>query len=89
MTAVQSTHEVTRDAILNLLSDQEVARVSNAEAANTLTAGDDYVDLQCLDRGVQSATGSTQAVMGHVLPRSAVGGATWAKIVALLPSGSR
>jgi hypothetical protein len=89
MTAVQSTHEVTRDAILILLSDQEVARVSNAEAANSLAAGHDYIDLQCLDRGVQRATGSTQAVMGHVLPRSAVGGETWAKIVAILPSGSR
>jgi hypothetical protein len=78
---------LTRDSLLKLLSDDEVARVSTAETAARLADGDDYVDLQQLDRGVQRATGATASI-GHLLPRKAVREATWSAIVARLPAGS-
>lgn len=84
MTVVQRASQVSRDAILKLLSDEEVARVSTAETAAGLSDGHDYIDLENLNRGVQRADTTTKAVMGHVLPRNSVHSATWAKIVAVL-----
>lgn len=74
--------QVSRDAILNLLTDVEVARVSNAEGARALSDGAEYLDLEHLDRGVQKAKADTRMEMGHVLPRSAVSTETWKKIIA-------
>jgi len=86
MTATQSANQVSRDTILKLLSDEEIARVSNAETAKSLADGQEYIDLQELGRGVQHATSSTKGVMGHMLPRSAVHSETWTKVVALFDS---
>jgi len=77
------TEYVTRDHILKLLSDDEVATVSAAEAAAHLSDGDEYLDLEDLDRGVRIARG-TVASMGRVLPRQAVHPSTWSKILAHL-----
>jgi len=74
---------VTRETILKLLSDDEVASVSTAETAPLLSAGDEYVDLEHLDDGVRRAGGAT-APMGHLLPKKAVHEATWAKILTKL-----
>jgi hypothetical protein len=71
---------VTRDSILRLLSDDEIAAVSTAETAARLSRGDQFIDLEHLDRGVQRALGRTPP-MGRVLPRKAVSAKTWAKIV--------
>ena len=71
---------VTRDSILKMLSEEEVDRVSTAETAVRLSDGDEYVDLEQLDRGVQRASGA-KTDMGRVLPRKAVLDATWSKIV--------
>ena len=71
---------VTRDGILKLLSDEEVARVSTAETAARLSDGEEYVDLEHLDRGVCRALGMT-AEMGQLLPRSAVHKDTWRRIL--------
>ena len=84
MTDAKFTEHVTRETILNLLSNAETAKVSNAEGAAALTVGDDFVDLEHLDQGVQRASASTKVVMGHVLPRSAVSQETWSKIMAQL-----
>ena len=84
MTDAKLTEHVTRETILNLLSNAETAKVSNAEGAAALTVGDDFVDLEHLDQGVQRANASTKVVMGHVLPRSAVSQETWSKIMAQL-----
>ncbi len=75
----------TRDAILNLLTDQEVARVSTAETAARLSEGDEYLDLEQLALGVRRAgkAGATTSPMGRVLPRTAVGESTWAQILRL------
>jgi hypothetical protein len=78
----------TRDRVLKLLSDDEVANVSTAEAAARLFEGDEYLDLERLEQGVQRATGTT-APMGRVLPRKAVHETTWSRILKQLQaSGS-
>ena len=74
---------LTRNDIMKLLSDEEVSRVSTNETAVRLATGDEYLDLERLDRGVQKARESTTA-MGLVLARSAVHANTWNKIVAQL-----
>jgi hypothetical protein len=80
---------VTRDAILKLLSDDEIARVSTAEAGPLLLEGDEYVDLGHLNQGVRRMHLETRIAMGKVIPRSAVEDATWAKICTHLGTGSR
>ena len=77
------TETVTRDNVLKLLSDDEVASVSTAETATRLLDGEEYLDLEHLDRGVQKTTKSP-TVMAGVLPRRTVRKDTWGKIVALL-----
>jgi hypothetical protein len=77
------THQTNRDGILNLLSDDEVARVSTAETPAHLLEGDEYIDLGQLEKGVRRADG-VATPMGRVLPRKAVHELTWSKIVAQL-----
>ena len=91
MITATSKAYVTRDSILKLLSDDEVARVSTAETAVNLASGDEYIDLERLDKGGKRAAGKADASspMGHVLPRKAVREATWAAIVALLDAAHR
>ena len=84
MTDAKRAEHVTRDAILKLLSDEEIAKVSTAEAASKLTEGVEYLDLEHLDQGVQRAQSSAKVTMGDVLPRSAVRDETWSKILARL-----
>lgn len=71
----------TRDGILKLLSDDEVASVCNAETTARLPEGDEYVDLSQLGRGVRRARATTPPPMGRVLPRKAVHEDTWSKIL--------
>jgi hypothetical protein len=78
---------VTRESVLKLLSHDEVAKVSTAEAADHLSAGDEYLDLEHLEHGVQRA-GGTPTPMGHVLPRKAVHENTWTKILMLVKPAS-
>ena len=77
------TENRTREGVLKLLSDDEVAAVSTAETAARLLDGEEYLDLEQLERGVQRATKSA-AAMGRVLPRRAVHKDTWNKILTLL-----
>ena len=80
---------LTRDSILKVLSDEEVASVSTAETADRLMDGDEYLDLEQLRQGVQKAL-QTTIPMGRVLPRKAVHANTWNKIVAqLVEPGSK
>jgi hypothetical protein len=73
---------VARDGILNLLSDDEVARVSMSETGSRLAKGDEYVDLEQLERGVQRADGV--APLSRLIPKSAVLPETWTKVVTQL-----
>lgn len=75
---------LTRETILKLLSDDEVAHVSRAESALQLSDGDEYIDLRAPDRGVRRAAASFTAPMGQVLPRKAVQEKTWREITSLL-----
>jgi hypothetical protein len=76
---------VTRASLMKLMSDEEVARVSNAESQPRLLDGDEYLDLVHLDQGVLHAdTGSID--MTHIVPKKAVHLDTWAKLVAHLPA---
>jgi hypothetical protein len=84
MVDAQRAERVARDNILNLLSDEETAKVSTAEASFELSEGAEYLDLEHLDQGIQHAKAATKLTMGHVLPRSAVCGETWRKILAEL-----
>ena len=70
---------ITRSTIMGLLSGDETARVSNAEAAAALGVGDEFIDLAKIDKGVQFA-GEAQPADG-VLPRKALHESTWNKIV--------
>ena len=79
----QRREYVTRDRILKLLSDEEVARVTTAETAAHLSEGDEYLDLEQLNQGVQWASKST-APIGSLLPRKAVKENTWSKILTQL-----
>jgi hypothetical protein len=75
-----------REAIIKLLTDAEVAKVSTAEGAPRLVEGDEYVDLEDLDSGVQLVQATPRTAPGHALPRSAVSDATWAEIVKMVAS---
>jgi len=79
MTDTRSEY-ITRENILKLLSDEEIARISTAETAKDLVVGAEYVDLEALDLGVRHADG-TAVTMGHALPKSAVHAATWSEIL--------
>ncbi len=70
-----------RHAVLALLSDEEVARVSTLETAPQLADGEEYLDLARPERGALRAQSSTPIVMSNVLPRSAVSDETWAKLL--------
>ncbi len=72
-------HE-TREKILMLLSDDEVASASTAETTARPLEGEDFLDLEDLDQGVRSALGSTPT-MSHLLLRRSVHKDTWKKIL--------
>jgi hypothetical protein len=76
----QRTEYLLRNAIMNLLSDEEVARVSTAETAERLRDGDEYLDLEQLSDGVRRVP-PVRTPMGRVLPRYAVHKDTWTKIL--------
>ncbi len=81
MTTDSKKNTLTRETILALLTDTEVAKVSRAEDAARLVEGDEYVDLADPAAGVQQVQATPRTAPGHALPRSAVSDATWSKIV--------
>ena len=84
MTDASRAAYITRETILKLLSNEEVARVSKAETASELADGAEFLDLEHLDRGVQRFSASTKARTANALPRSAVAATTWEKVIARL-----
>jgi hypothetical protein len=71
----------TRSEILNLLSDEEVGSVGNAEQER-IPEGEEYLDLEHLELGVLHAEPNTPG--SHTLPRTAVRDETWSKILTVL-----
>jgi hypothetical protein len=77
----QTKNTLKREAILGLLTDAEVAKVGRAEGEPRLVEGDEYIDLEDLDAGVQLVQAAPRTAPGRALARSAVSDGTWAKIV--------
>ena len=77
-------HE-TRENILRLLSDDEIASTSTAETTTAPLEGEEFLDLNDLGRGVRAALGSTTG-MSHLLLRRSVRQDTWKKILEQLRS---
>jgi hypothetical protein len=81
---MKKQHEsATRESILNLLSDEEIASVSPAQTAACIMDGEEYLDLEQLDQGVRHAFGATTPI-GRVLQRKDVHENTWTKILTQL-----
>lgn len=76
----EQSGSATRDQVMQILSDEEVIRVSTGEAIPSLADGDEYIDLAVPENGVRSVHGALQSTTGHVLPRKAVSDETWEKI---------
>ena len=72
----------TREEILEMLTDEETARVSTAEGS-PMSEGDEYIDLTAVSKGVMRVDGVAVSI-GHVLPRRAVGDVTWSNILSHL-----
>ncbi len=70
----------TKQEILDLLDDNEVAKVARSEEELDLSDGEEYVDLDHLDRGVQRVRGTTRASIHTILPKSMVSERTWQQI---------
>jgi hypothetical protein len=81
----QRSDYLTRDRIMNLLSDEENAKVSTAETAKHLATGEEYIDLTQLEKGVLIASLKATLPLNNVLPKNAVHAQTWLNIVAALP----
>jgi VIT1/CCC1 family predicted Fe2+/Mn2+ transporter len=83
MTNDQGSNEATRDTILKLLAVDRAANVTHAQPIPLLSDGDEYVDLEQLNHGVQRATGQA-TTMGRVLQRKSVHESTWSRILSHL-----
>jgi hypothetical protein len=73
---------IKREAILNLLSDAENGKVATLEGTNSISEGNAFLDLDHLERGVQTDPAACDVT--HVIPQGAVSAETWAKIVAVV-----
>lgn len=75
-----------RRRILALLSDAEIASVSRAGTASRLLEGDEYVDLERIERGV-CRVGEGAVPRRRVLARKTVTEVTWDDILTQLAEG--
>ena len=83
LTVQKRSNYVTRETVLKLLSDTEMAKLSKAESAVRLSGGEEYLNLQALSEGVLLADG-VPVPMALVLPRTAVHETTSGQILAQL-----
>ncbi len=72
--------------LLQLLSDEEAARVAPAETS-WLHEGDEYVDLDAVQHGVQRARGTSGRRRHRILARRAIRQETWERVVDRLHRG--
>jgi len=77
----------TRASIMELLSDDEIAKVTADESSTSLVIGDEYIDLEQLDQGVRTVVGRPAAIaVGRVVAKKAIQQGTWDQVVAQLAS---
>ena len=62
-----------------------IGRVGVSDIVHT-ARGDNYLDFEHLELGVQKATTPERILLGHILPRNAVSERTWNTILLLLAS---
>lgn len=87
MTTEHANRE-TSSAVLKLLSDTELAQVNDPNAVRKLAAGEEYLDLEQPSEGVRrSREGGSPT--GRVLPRRAVDGRTWQRILGVIGVNTR
>ncbi|CAN5359814.1 hypothetical protein BH11MYX1_BH11MYX1_09790 [soil metagenome] len=79
---------VTRETILNLLTDDEVANVSRDEGQARLARGDEFVDLAHLGLGIQKSQFIPLVEPGSAVAQGSVSDATWRKIVTAVAEGA-
>ncbi len=82
---------LTRSALLQRLTDEEVQSVTAAETSERLVDGDVYLDLTRLEQGVRRSRGDT-TLTRPVLPKKAFEDTAWKNIVqhlAVLEAASR
>lgn len=85
---IQTLHSFSlKSRILQLLSDDDVARVSRAESEPRLNDGDEYLDLERLEQGVRRAAGASPSA-SHLLPRKTVRENTWRMILTQLATSA-
>ena len=87
MTSTTKTALFSREHVLLLLSEGEIASVGTAETQAPLRRGDEYLDLEQLQRGVLRADGAV-ANLAHALPRKAINEDTWRKILRQLKAAN-
>ena len=79
------TDYLTREGVMRLLSDDELAKVSNVESSARLAGGEEYLDLEQLSLGVLRANGAPEMLpMERLLPRKTIGETTWATVLGYL-----
>lgn len=71
-----------REQVLELLTDEETALVSRSEPS-AVNEGDEYVDLDRLDAGVQRVDGVPLAKVSAIF-RRLVHDDTWRRIISVL-----
>jgi hypothetical protein len=81
--STSSQLSLDRNVILKALWEDPIVLVAGRAIPQRLCAGDEYVDLQRLQAGVQRAHHVTLPTGGE-LPRKAVQTGTWRKIVGQL-----
>ena len=72
-----------REGIMQALREDPIARLTCRDIPDRLRRGDEYLDLQRLDVGVQRAQG-TMIPTGGELARTAVRADTWARLLVYL-----
>jgi hypothetical protein len=79
---------ITRDTILKLLTDAEVANVSRDEGQARLGRGDEFVDLEQIGLGIQKLQFNPRVELPTAVAQGSVSDATWRKIVSALAGGA-
>jgi hypothetical protein len=65
MSAAHRANYVSRDAILKLMSNDEIAKVSTAEAAAGLKAEGEFFDLEHLGDGIHQNDTAAPVTLDH------------------------
>lgn len=79
-----SQQQSLKDEVLKLLSDAEIGKVSMAETKKSLQPSEQFVDLDNLGAGVQTAGTQGVSHLADIIPRNAVDAKTWDKIITRL-----